>query len=505
MKEITFLKLNEVTGQVICNDLDMNQSLYNKFSIYAEKYWFDKRVKNGVWDGKIHFIKKNGEFDIGNLQNILEYCEKQKDYTINLDPSFFPNTTDKKEFAKDFLDTIADLPLPFTPHQHQYRGAIKACYYKRGILEHCTSSGKSLMQTLIIYYFMKKNPNEKVLLLVPRIGLVEQFYTDMIGYGINPDWLGKYYGEEKQPDKKIVISTWQSAHTQKGMLKEFTMLLCDEAHTVKNLIVRSVSENCINAHLRIGVTGTMPDEKSTCMFIAGVLGPVLDIATIEEMSDKGIISKSKIYVVYMKYSDEENKQLKAIVKDYKKQFTDDDGNLDRKEFGKKVSELEKDFQRKHPKRNNYIYKISNKLVNESKNILILINRLDHGDLLIDYFTKQGITPHLITGEKEIEDRIEIQNNLEKEGGQVLIATLGTFSTGISVKRLNAIILADISQAKITTLQSIGRGLRLHFSKNRVLIFDMADDLTYGNKHLQKRLQMYANQNFETEIKEVSFA
>lgn len=505
MKEITFLKINEVTGRVICNDLDMNQSLYNKFSIFAEKYWFDPRVKNGVWDGKIHFIKKNGDFDIGNLQTILEYCEKQRDYTINLDPAFFPNTTDKKEFAKDFFDTIADLPLPFTPYEHQYRGAIKACYYKRGILEHCTSSGKSLMQTLIIYYFMKKNPNEKVLLLVPKVDLVKQFHTDMIGFGINPEWIGEYYEEIKESDKKIVISTWQSMYKQTELLKGFTLLLSDETHLAGAKCIRSVSENATSAHLRIGVTGTMPDEKSTCMLIEGILGPILDSATIEEMSDKGIISKSKIYVVYMKYSDSENQQLKTIIKDYRKQFTDDDGNLDRKEFGKKVSELEKEFQRKNPKRNNYIYKIANKIVKEDKNVLILVNRIDHTDLLFDYFSKQGITPHIITGQKEVEERTQIKKDLENKGGQVLIATLGTFSTGISVKRLNAIILADISQAKTTTLQSIGRGLRLHVTKNKVLIFDMADDLTYGNKHLQKRLQMYANQNFETEIKEVSFA
>jgi acetyl esterase/lipase len=58
------------------------------------------------------------------------------------------------------------------------------------IIEHCTSSGKSLTIAMIINLILYKHPTFKILVLVPRLDLVEQMSEDYAAYGIDKNIIG---------------------------------------------------------------------------------------------------------------------------------------------------------------------------------------------------------------------------------------------------------------------------------------------------------------------------
>ncbi len=66
--------------------------------------------------------------------------------------------------------------------------------------------------------------------------------------------------------------------------------------------------------------------------------------------------------------------------------------------------------------------------------------------------------------------------MDKTDGKirVLVASFGTLSTGVSIRNLHYLILADSFKSEQIVIQSIGRLLRLIGNKKRALIFDLVD-------------------------------
>ena len=84
--------------------------------------------------------------------------------------------------------------------------------------------------------------------------------------------------------------------------------------------------------------------------------------------------------------------------------------------------------------------------------------------------------------------------MEMEDNIIVIAISKIFSTGINIKNLHYIMFAGGGKAKIKIVQSIGRGLRLHNDKKELIIFDIADNLRYGKRHIEQRLLLYDNEH-----------
>ena len=98
--------------------------------------------------------------------------------------------------------------------------------------------------------------------------------------------------------------------------------------------------------------------------------------------------------------------------------------------------------------------------------------------------------------------------VEKEQNAIIVASYGTFSTGINIKRLHNIVFASPSKSRIRNLQSIGRGLRKADDKDKVTLYDIADDLSwkknlnYTLNHFSERINIYSKENFNYEIHSV---
>lgn len=493
-KEILLVKIDNVWGRIVCEDYDVIEGAYCEFGVFAENYFFQKKYKAGIWDGKIRGVRKDGSFYLGLFREVKEYLQKQSEYTLEVDPKFYNETIDKETLKEEFVtvtnNTLNSVNCDLSPRYYQWRAALKAYYFKRMIVEHCTGAGKSLTIAIFINYLLYKNPKFKILVLVPRLDLVEQMTEDYVKAGISPDSIGKFTGEVKSYNERIIVSTWQSMHTQFAFLREFNAIIVDECHGLKADVVRSVAENAINAEYRVGFTGTLPDPKAEQMLIKGVLGFVGDIVRVAELAEQKMIAIPKIHVPYLLYKNDEVKQLKAAQK-----------NL----LGKDAYRLEQKFLYNHDDRNELIYKISKKYISQNKNILILVTKHEHCEKIKEKLESKNITPMIVTGEvKDIEERNRIRKLLEDVGGKVILATTGVYSTGISIKRLHAIIFAAPGKSKIQTLQSVGRGLRLdkRNDKTQLYLYDFADDLEFSKDGLNTRMEYYARNEFNVKVKEI---
>jgi superfamily II DNA or RNA helicase len=119
----------------------------------------------------------------------------------------------------------------------------------------------------------------------------------------------------------------------------------------------------------------------------------------------------------------------------------------------------------------------------------------HGEHLLEYLKdKTERQVFFVQGSVEVEEREKIKQIMETTSGVVCIAISKIFSTGISIKNLHNIIFASIGKARIKIIQSIGRSLRLHHTKEMATIFDIADTcLTYGYKHFEERKRLYESE------------
>jgi len=116
----------------------------------------------------------------------------------------------------------------------------------------------------------------------------------------------------------------------------------------------------------------------------------------------------------------------------------------------------------------------------------------------------------VYGGVDTEERELIRKLTEEESNAIIIASYGTFSTGINIRNLHNVIFASPSKSRVRNLQSIGRVLRKGENKSKAKLFDIADDFSKGDKrnytlnHLVERIKTYSEENFEYEIIPVNF-
>ena len=257
---VRIVKINNTWGHVVTDDYSALELLYKRFAIPVDNYWFMPKYKAGVWDGKIHFVSDSGRFYNGILDKILTFFGEE--YDIELDEGYQKGYTNVSELKKDFVEFTDRTLTTLDPYAYQWRGALKALYHKRGICEHGTGSGKSYTITMVVNYLRYKNINHKFLIMVPKLDLVEQFYEDMIKYGIPESCLGKYNGFQKDVTQSIIISTWQSVYKNVNFLKQFTVFIADECLHPDSLITMSDGSHKKISDIKIGENVLTINERT---------------------------------------------------------------------------------------------------------------------------------------------------------------------------------------------------------------------------------------------------
>jgi len=349
-----------------------------------------------------------------------------------------------------------------------------------------TASGKSLILYLLVRFNLLRLPkNKKILIIVPTTSLVEQLYKDFkdYGYDSNRNVHRIYEGHSKITSKRVVISTWQSIYNlSKNYFSDYGMIIGDEAHLFKAVSLTKIMTKLVNCKYKIGCTGTLDDSKTHKLVLEGLFGAVNKVTTTTELQDKEQLAKLKIFCLVLQYSKTQRNFLKN-----------------------KTYQEEMDFLVRNEKRNKYI---KNLVTNLHGNTLCLFQYVEkHGKLLYELIKdKAGDRPiFYIHGGVEADEREQVRAITEKSDNAIIVASYGTFSTGINIRNLHNIVFSSPSKSRIRNLQSIGRGLRLKDNKSHATLYDIADDLSYGEKenytlqHFRSRINIYNSEDFDYEI------
>jgi superfamily II DNA or RNA helicase len=315
---------------------------------------------------------------------------------------------------------------------------------------------------------------ERVLIVVPDIGLVEQTYKDFISYNYPMDTVTKWSGNnEIDTNAQVIIANMgilQSEKSDLSWFKEVGMLIVDECHKLRrgNKVNKLIDK--IPTLRRFGFTGTLPESDIDTWNINNFIGPVIFKRTttnLREAAGGEYIANAQALAVHLEYGIKPDYTAVAASQRY-------------------LTEL--DFIHNNKFRYMVIKNIVNKLKN---NCLILVDHIIHGDNMFKELSALSDKQvYFIQGSVEVEERRKIQQLMETNNDVVCIAISKIFSTGISIKNIHYIMFAAGGKSKIKTLQSIGRGLRVHENKDVLTIIDLVDELIYGGKHFDKRKEFY---------------
>lgn len=457
--------------------------LQDYFTFTVPGVQFMPQVRNKMWDGKIRlFNPQTKRIYAGLLPHVEQFC-KERGYGFVSGPEF-----NLSEFSIAEASAFAKkLKLPFEPRDYQLQAFAHGVRNSRAMLLSPTASGKSL-----IIYLLSRYYNKRTLIIVPTVSLVKQMIGDFQSYGYKDDIHGITAGVDKETKCMYTVSTWQSIYKMpRKWFEQFDCVVGDEAHLFKAKSLTSIMTKLIKCPYRFGFTGTLDGTQTHRLVLEGLFGAVEKVTTTSELIEKGTLADFRVKCIVLQYP-EEIKRLHA-----KDKYSD-----------------EVDFLVRNEARNKFIRNLALSL---NGNTLILYQFVDkHGKPLykeIQDKVKGSLDKHrpvyFVSGSVGGDEREEIRHIVEKQDNAIIVASYGTFSTGINIKRLHNIVFSSPSKSRIRVMQSIGRGLRKGNSKEQATLFDLADNLSHNSKsnytleHFAERLKMYNDEKFDYKMYKVN--
>ena len=480
MSNLIISKKNEVYLHVDAEP-HVYYELADQFTFELPDAKFMPQYKSKYWDGKIRlFNTQNGNIYVGLLDRIVQFC-KDHEYTYEFQESeyyglpFEVNDFISKEGVKDYMFSICK----HSPREYQIEGVYDALRHNRKLLISPTASGKSLMIYSIVRYYVGRK--QSILIVVPTTSLVEQMYKDFADYGWDVgSYCHKIYaGKERETDSQVIITTWQSIYKlPRKYFDRFSVVIGDEAHQFKSKSLVSIMGKLGDAKYRFGFTGTLSGSQTHKWVLEGLFGPSYKIIKTNELMKKGHVASLDINVLLLKHPPTRFETFEDEVQ----------------------------YIIGHNQRNNFI---KNLALDLKGNTLILFARVEgHGEPLYNLINSNTvINRHVffVHGGVATEDREQIREITESESDAIIVASYGTFSTGINIKNLHNVIFASPSKSRIRNLQSIGRVLRKGSNKTKATLYDIADDISYKSRrnytlnHLIERIKIYNEEKFNYDI------
>lgn len=471
------------------------ETLYEKLRYEEPEF---KKNQWSKWNGiKRMFDRKTGVFPYGLLQAVLEETLAYG-ITPEIDPDIKANLRDvTRESIQEWVYKLYitnDQGERIQPYDYQVECLFLSIKYTRYVALAATNAGKSLIQYMLIRFWQElMGPNARILLVVPTIQLTEQMRSDFTDYSLKDDgWdsskVVHVAGDGVSPysRKPVIVSTWQTLINQEAdFFHSFNFLIGDEAHTFSSKSLEFISTNCINAYQRIGLTGSLKKAEGDRLRVMQHFGPIKRIVKNKELQDRGISAKTKINLIKLNYNAEFRKEL-----------------FKNRGYAEEIEALIE-----YQPRNDFIMKMIHTLKGNS---LFMFDRVDDHLLKMQEMCRlAGKAVFVIHGSISVEDRELIKKKLEAGDDLVLLATFRTVSTGINIRKLHNLVLCHPTKSIIRILQTIGRMLRLHDSKDYANIYDIIDVANYMGKanyameHAAERVSIYIEEEQPYKIIELS--
>ncbi len=477
---VVISKANEVFLKVN-SEPHIEYELRDHFTFEVEGAKFMPQYRNRNWNGEIHlFDMRSKRIYIGLLDRIISFCQRH-DYTYKfVDNEYYGtpfeiNEGISYEGVKDYMQSICS----HSPRKYQVEGVYDALKHNRKLLISPTASGKSLMIYSLVRYYVDKG--QKILLVVPTTSLVEQMYKDFEDYGWDAESFCHriYAGKDKTNEHPVTITTWQSVYKlERSFFEDYNVVIGDEAHLFKSKSLVSIMTKLHHAKYRFGFTGTLDGTQTHKWVLEGLFGPSYKVTKTDELMKQGHLSKLDIQCLVLKHPPQKfevyNDEIEYLIS--------------------------------HEQRNKFI---TNLTLDLKGNTLVLYSRVEaHGAVLYEKINNNKRIDRkvfFVHGGVDAEQRELIREITEKENNAIIVASYGTFSTGINIKNLHNVIFASPSKSRIRNLQSIGRVLRKGNNKVKATLYDISDDCTHNSKknytlnHFIERIKIYNEENFNYEI------
>ena len=485
MRTLILEKKNDVHLSVDADE-DVRRDLGEYFTFSVPGFKFMPQYRSRHWDGKIRlFSYATGQIYTGLYPYILNWCDENNVSVVDKTDIKDADVDDKK--INQFIEA---LKIPFTVRDYQKEAFAYSLRKHRCLLLSPTASGKSLIIYLMVRFNLIRcvDKNDKILIVVPTTSLVEQLYKDFKDYGWNSSAHVHriYQGHEKHSDKRVYISTWQSIYKMpKKWFEEFGCVIGDEAHLFKAVSLTKILTKLENCKYRIGLTGTLDDSKTHKLVLEGLFGAVNKVISTKTLQDNKQLADLKIYCLVLQHDN----MSKDFLKD-------------------KSYQEEMDFLVSNEIRNKYIRNLCLSLEGNSLCLFQYVEK--HGTILKKLIEDKNENKKVffVYGGVDTEERERIRAVTEKSDNSIIIASYGTFSTGINIRNLHNIVFSSPSKSRIRNLQSIGRGLRLKDNNSNATLYDISDDLTYQGKenytlsHFKERINIYNEEGFDYEVHQV---
>lgn len=490
MSEITILEKDQVYCRINSDDVSILQELSDYFTFEQPGARFMPQFRAKLWDGKIRLFNLfRQELYVGLIPYVKLFAEQNQYRVVDQRTALPEPYIDVQEFLQS-LD-LQGHGKPIDIRDYQIDAVRHAIHHHRALLLSPTGSGKSLIIYGLIRYHL--NQGRRILILVPTTSLVEQLYSDFQDYSSANGWRTSehvhriYAGADKAAEFDITISTWQSLYKlPKKFFEKYDVVIGDEAHLFKAQSLTGILNKMPDCAYRIGTTGTLDDSKTHKLILEGIFGAVHRVTTTKSLIKNQQLADLEIQCLIMKYSEEDCKSVRSF-----------------------TYQEEMDWLVTHPARNRFIRNLA---LAQTGNTLVLFQYVEkHGKALHEMIAARaanGRQVFFVYGGTDTEQREQVRRITEQEKDAIIVASYGTFSTGINIRNLHNIVFASPSKSRIRNLQSIGRGLRTSDSKDRCKLFDIGDDLSHKSKknftllHMAERIRIYNDEGFDYKLTEV---
>ena len=481
-------------------------SLEKHFNRVIDGWQFKKKYA-GNWNGVVEFFKDYKYIPLGLRDEVKKMCKKY-DYPLAIHgEDRITNNSITLEWFTKIVNQFFVNHEP-KPRSYQIEAAYEILKNRYCLGELATSAGKTLILFLTILYHRAKNPNKKILVVVPNVDLVDQTIDELLSYDpqerLKMQIQPVYSGSKQIEMSNIVIGTYQSlVKKDKDFYAPFNVCIVDETHKATAKSIRDILKNCLHCEYRYGVSGTIQKEETTDRWnVMAYTGPIIKQVKAKFLMDEGFITKCKITVFNLQYKDVEmRKNLYTLSK------SDEIS-------GSEMYNLERKYVSKSEGRMKLLVDLCKK---SNKNVLILFRFREYGEEAYNTLKKElanyNKKVYYIDGGVSTDNRSIFKDDAENEDNVILVASYGTFSTGINVKNLHYLILFESVKDEKILRQSIGRLLRKHASKEMAHIVDFRDDLSVVRRSGSKwknillrqgeaRTEIYKSEQFEFKVRNV---
>jgi len=341
-------------------------------------------------------------------------------------------------------------------------------------------------------------------MIVPNVSLVVQASGDFEQYNKSrvPIRIQQIYaGVKLRPSSNIVIGTYQSlVKYDEEYFSQFDAVFVDETHKAKATSIQTIMDKCWHCDYRFGLSGTIPKRGTVSrLSLMSAMGPLVTQVKANYLQDEGHIAKCKVLQIHKDYATDAQKEAFS--------------HLSKNPYDRqKLFSLEQNFINENERRLDFVCNVVKK---STSNSLVLFHKIAYGEKL--YNKLREITDkkvYYVDGSVNADIREEFKARMEKNDDVIIVASYGTFSTGISIKNIHNVFFTESFKSEVIIRQSIGRGLRLHAAKDVVKIYDFIDDfrykvddhdwLNYIYRHGMERRKIYKEEKFPFEVQNIRF-